>query len=182
MDYHAQKARDARTLVRHLGLDGVEVLQGDALALAFQARALRRRAHARLPLAHPRARGRAAEPGGPAPAGRARVGFRGQQQQLSGLRHDGGLGRRGDRRLCRRRAVGETAGRVLHRDAPRDDPEALSGPARRQAPGLRARDPRALREEDVRRGRGVSPQRRAAQPAEAPRLPSRVGGSTRSTR
>jgi SAM-dependent methyltransferase len=37
MDYHGQKARDAATLVRHLGLDGVQVLQGDALALPFQA-------------------------------------------------------------------------------------------------------------------------------------------------
>ena len=36
MDYHGQKARDARTLVRHLGLDGVDVLQGDALALPFK--------------------------------------------------------------------------------------------------------------------------------------------------
>jgi SAM-dependent methyltransferase len=37
MDYHGQKARDASRLVRHLGLDGVQVLQGDALALPFQA-------------------------------------------------------------------------------------------------------------------------------------------------
>jgi len=37
MDYHGQKARDAATLVRHLGLDGVQVLQGDALALPFRA-------------------------------------------------------------------------------------------------------------------------------------------------
>ena len=36
MDYHGQKARDAAKLVRHLGLDGVQVLQGDALALPFR--------------------------------------------------------------------------------------------------------------------------------------------------
>jgi SAM-dependent methyltransferase len=36
MDYHDQKARDAGVLVRHLGLDGVHVLQGDALALPFR--------------------------------------------------------------------------------------------------------------------------------------------------
>ncbi|HLY74998.1 MAG TPA: class I SAM-dependent methyltransferase, partial [Planctomycetota bacterium] len=33
MDYHWQKSRDATILVRELGLDGVDVLQGDALAL-----------------------------------------------------------------------------------------------------------------------------------------------------
>jgi SAM-dependent methyltransferase len=36
MDYHAQKTRDAVRLVRHLGIDGVQVLQGDALALPFR--------------------------------------------------------------------------------------------------------------------------------------------------
>lgn len=36
MDYHGQKARDAAKLVRYLGLDGVHVLQGDALALPFR--------------------------------------------------------------------------------------------------------------------------------------------------
>ncbi len=37
MDYHGQKARDAAALVRHLGIDGVQILQGDALALPFKA-------------------------------------------------------------------------------------------------------------------------------------------------
>lgn len=37
MDYHRDKARDAARLVRELGLDGVQVLQGDALALPFKA-------------------------------------------------------------------------------------------------------------------------------------------------
>jgi SAM-dependent methyltransferase len=36
MDYHAQKTRDAVRLVRHLGIDGVQILQGDALALPFR--------------------------------------------------------------------------------------------------------------------------------------------------
>jgi SAM-dependent methyltransferase len=36
MDYHAQKARDAARLVSHLGLDGIQILQGDALALPFR--------------------------------------------------------------------------------------------------------------------------------------------------
>ena len=35
MDYHAQKARDAARLVRHLGLDGVTVLPGVSFAPAF---------------------------------------------------------------------------------------------------------------------------------------------------
>jgi SAM-dependent methyltransferase len=35
MDYHREKSRDAAVLVSHLGLDGVQVLQGDALALPF---------------------------------------------------------------------------------------------------------------------------------------------------
>jgi ubiquinone/menaquinone biosynthesis C-methylase UbiE len=38
MDYHAQKACDAAKLVRHLRLDGLYVLQGDALALPFRGR------------------------------------------------------------------------------------------------------------------------------------------------
>ncbi len=38
MDYHAQKARDAAALVRYLGLDGVTVLHGDALAFPFKGR------------------------------------------------------------------------------------------------------------------------------------------------
>jgi SAM-dependent methyltransferase len=37
MDYHREKSRDAAALVRELGLDGVHVLQGDALALPFKA-------------------------------------------------------------------------------------------------------------------------------------------------
>jgi SAM-dependent methyltransferase len=36
MDYHGQKARDAARLFRHLGLDGIHILQGDALALPFR--------------------------------------------------------------------------------------------------------------------------------------------------
>jgi len=36
MDYHRQKAQDAAKLVAYLGLDGVQVLQGDALALPFR--------------------------------------------------------------------------------------------------------------------------------------------------
>ncbi|HZE95961.1 MAG TPA: class I SAM-dependent methyltransferase [Planctomycetota bacterium] len=36
MDYHWEKSKDAAILVRELGLDGVHVLQGDALALPFQ--------------------------------------------------------------------------------------------------------------------------------------------------
>lgn len=36
MDYHREKCRDAAALVRELGLDGVHVLQGDALALPFR--------------------------------------------------------------------------------------------------------------------------------------------------
>jgi SAM-dependent methyltransferase len=35
LDYHGPKVRDARILVRHLGLEGVDVLRGDALALPF---------------------------------------------------------------------------------------------------------------------------------------------------
>lgn len=35
LDYHAQKCRDARRLLGHVALDGVEVLQGDATALPF---------------------------------------------------------------------------------------------------------------------------------------------------
>lgn len=38
MDYHAQKARDAAKLARHLRLDGLHVLQGDALTLPFRGR------------------------------------------------------------------------------------------------------------------------------------------------
>jgi len=36
MDYHRQKSRDAAILVRELGLDGVYVLQGDALAFPLK--------------------------------------------------------------------------------------------------------------------------------------------------
>ncbi len=36
LDYHLPKARDARRLMDHLGLDGVRVLQGDATALSFR--------------------------------------------------------------------------------------------------------------------------------------------------
>lgn len=37
LDYHTQKCRDGRALIGHLGLDGVDVLRGDATALPFPA-------------------------------------------------------------------------------------------------------------------------------------------------
>ncbi|HLY11532.1 MAG TPA: class I SAM-dependent methyltransferase, partial [Planctomycetota bacterium] len=36
MDYHWEKSKDAATLVREIGLDGVHVLQGDALAFPLK--------------------------------------------------------------------------------------------------------------------------------------------------
>ena len=36
LDYHWEKSRDAAVLSRHLGLDGVHVLKGDALAFPFR--------------------------------------------------------------------------------------------------------------------------------------------------
>jgi ubiquinone/menaquinone biosynthesis C-methylase UbiE len=70
MDYHWEKTKDATTLVRELGLDGVHVLQGDALALPLRdapfdgALTLACLSHIREPEAALRAIARVLRPGG----------------------------------------------------------------------------------------------------------------------
>ena len=70
MDYHWEKAKDATTLVRELGLDGVHVLKGDALAVPLKdglfdgALTLACLSHIREPEAALRNVSRALRPGG----------------------------------------------------------------------------------------------------------------------
>jgi SAM-dependent methyltransferase len=70
LDYHAGKTRAARALVGYLGIDGVHVLQGDALALPFRpdtfdgALALASLSHVRDAASALRSLARAVRPGG----------------------------------------------------------------------------------------------------------------------